>query len=100
LTGNPDQPQVQLYLAEALHESGGGVDAAPHYQRYLESLTRGNAPPPPAVVAAIVLKFGDALELSGQAEAAHTQFDLAARIAKQAGAAEVEAQARLRLERR
>lgn len=103
LQEDPAEPQVQLYLAEALHESGRGADAAPHYQRYLEALTRGEAQPPsPEVVAAIVLKFGDALELAGRPDDARTQFALAVKIATQAGAgaAEVEAQAQLRLHRR
>jgi tetratricopeptide (TPR) repeat protein len=101
LRANADQPQVHLYLAEAFHESGHVGDAAPHYQQYLEALTRGQAlQPAPDVVAAIVLKFGDALEQSGHLDDARTQFDLAARIARQAGAAELEAQARVRLERR
>lgn len=96
-----NQPSVQLYLAEALHESGRAADAALHYRQYLEAVTRGQiTTPAPEVVAAVVLKFGDALEQAGQAADARTQFDLAARIAKQAGASEVEAQARLRLERR
>lgn len=95
----PDQPQVHLYLAEALHEQGRPADAVPHYQAFLESLTRNPiaAELQRHVVANVILKFGDALDASGRPADARTQFDLAARVAKQQGLREIEDAARQRL---
>ncbi len=98
---NPDQPQVQLYAAEALHERGRAAESIPHYRAYLESLLRSPvaAQSQRSVVAAVVLKFGDALEQTGNASDARAQFDLAARMAKQSGERDIETAARERLRR-
>jgi hypothetical protein len=98
---NRDQPQVHLYLAEALHEQGKSAEAVPHYQAFLESLTRNPAAAKGQrdVVATVILKFGDALEQAGRHGDAREQFTLAARIAGQQGRADVEAAARQRLAR-
>jgi hypothetical protein len=93
------QPQVHLYLAEALQERGRASDAVPHYQVFLESLTRdaADARQQAGVVAAVVLKFGDALEQSGRVDDARAQFGLAARIARQQGQRDIEEAAQQRL---
>jgi hypothetical protein len=98
---DPDQPQVHLYVAEALHESGRPADAIVHYQAFLESLTRNPtaAQVQRHLVAAAVLKFGDALEASGRGADARLQFDLAAKLARQDGQRDVEDAARQRMSR-
>ena len=45
----------------------------------------------------VVLKFGDALSRSGQPDAARSQFELAAAMAKRTGLADLEPAARERL---
>jgi hypothetical protein len=90
---------VHLYLAEALQEEGHAPDAVPHYQAFLESLTRDPAAAETqrTVVAAVILKFGDALEQAGRRDDARRQFELALRIAGQQRQADIEAAARQRL---
>ncbi len=84
---DPSQRRVHLYLAERLDARGAGRDALPHYQRYLELVTRAAAAdrPDPREVVAVVVKFGDALARDGQAGVARTQYDLAIRMAGQTG---------------
>ena len=84
---DPSQRRVHLYLAERLDARGAGRDALPHYQRYLELVTRAAAAdrPDPREVVAVVVKFGDALARDGQAGVARTQYNLAIRMAGQTG---------------
>ena len=53
--------------------------------------------PDPAKVIPVVVKFGDALSRSGQPDAARSQFELAATMARQTGLADLERLARARL---
>jgi hypothetical protein len=95
---NPAQPPVQLYLAEALHEQGRAADAVPHYQAFLESLLAvpDSARRNPETAARVILKFGDALEQSGRAADARSQFELATAIADRAGLSDLASEARAR----
>ena len=88
---DPSQRRVHLYLAERLDTRGAPRDALPHYQRYLELVTRAAADdrPDPREVVAVVVKFGDALARDGQAGVARTQYDLAIRMAGQTGLTEL-----------
>jgi len=88
---DPSQRRVHLYLAERLDTRGAPRDALPHYQRYLELVTRAAADdrPDPREVVAVVVKFGDALARDGQAGIARTQYDLAIRMAGQTGLTEL-----------
>lgn len=97
----PNQSTLHLYLAEALHETGQAAEAAPHYQAYLESLTRDPAAARDKrdTIAPIVLKFADALAQAGRTSDATMQYELAARIASQTGQNEIQAAAQQRLGR-
>lgn len=96
LARDPSLAPVHLHLAELLDQSGRAADALPHYQRHLELVVeqRERTLAPPRQVALVVLKFGDALARTGRRDLAAAQYDLAARIARQAGLADVEALAR------
>ncbi len=75
LAADYSQFRVHLYLAELLNARGRAADAVPHYQAYLEQVTRA-APsqrPSPGDVVPAVIKFGDALAASGRARAAAAQ---------------------------
>jgi tetratricopeptide (TPR) repeat protein len=87
---------VHLYLAELLDARGETAGALPHYQRYLELVTRSAADvrPLPREVVPVVVKFADALARHGDKDAAVLQYDLAIRMARQTGLADVEALAR------
>lgn len=97
VTQNPNLREVHLYLAELIDASGRTRDALPHYERYLELLTQQSSasnPPDPRQTALVLVKFADGLSSTGQANAAKTQYELAARIAQQAGLSDVETLAR------
>jgi tetratricopeptide (TPR) repeat protein len=97
LTEDPTLRDVHLYLAELLDATGRTAAALPHYQRYLELLAQADASasrPDPRQAALVVIKFADALTRTGQRDAAASQYDLAARIAHQAGLSDVESMAR------
>jgi Tfp pilus assembly protein PilF len=97
LTLDTNQRDVHLYLAELIDATGRAADALPHYQRYLELLAQQppDAPrPDPRQTALVIVKFADALTRTGQQDPARSQYDLATRIAHQAGLADVEALAR------
>jgi Tfp pilus assembly protein PilF len=88
---------VHLYLAELIDATGRPQDALPHYQQYLQLVAQQSspdAPPDPRQTARVVIKFADALATTGQTDAATSQYDLAERIARQAGLSDVEALAR------
>ena len=90
---------VHLYLAELLDDAGRVADALPHYRAYLELVVQQQSerrPDPPVVIGAI-LKFGDALSRDGKPAEAKTQFELAATMARQTGAKELEQAAQKRL---
>jgi tetratricopeptide (TPR) repeat protein len=90
---------VELYLAELIDDANRAGEAVPHYRRYLElvaSAPPASPRPKPRQVALVVLKFGDALGRAGQPESAASQYDLAARIARQHGLGDIETQARAR----
>jgi tetratricopeptide (TPR) repeat protein len=94
---------VHLYLAELLDGSTRTAEALPHYQRHLELVARETTANPSAAsrqaaerTALVVIKFGDALGRTNQADLAASQYDLAATIARQAGLTEIEALARER----
>ena len=95
----PSAAHVHLYLAELLDEDHRAGDALPHYRRYLELVVeqRQAARPDPRVVIPIILKFGDALALTGETASARTQYELAARMAEQTGLPEFATTARQRL---
>jgi hypothetical protein len=95
----PGLTHVQLYLAELLDELDRAADAAKHYRAYLEQVVEQGrkTSPDPATVIPVVMKFGDALSRSGQADAARSQFELAAAMAKRTGLADLEQAARGRL---
>ncbi len=95
----PSAAHVQLYLAELLDEANRTAEALPHYRAYLELVVeqRVTARPDPRVVIPAILKFGDALTLTGETAAARTQYDLAARMAEQTALPEFAAEARKRL---
>ncbi|MBY0496116.1 MAG: tetratricopeptide repeat protein [Cyanobacteria bacterium] len=99
LSLNPSQPVVQLYLAEALHELRRPAEAIPLYRAYLESVTadRERAQAHPDELVTVILKFGDALLLADRKADARTQYELAGEIARQTRLAELEQQAKLRL---
>lgn len=86
-------PSVHLYLAELLDARADTAGALPHYQRYLELVTTtpAEARPLPGEVVPVVLKFADALARHGDRDAALSQYDLAIRMARQTGLADVEA---------
>jgi tetratricopeptide (TPR) repeat protein len=97
ITLDKTQRDVHLYLAELIDATGRVADALPHYRRYLEMLADQpiDAPKPDArQTTLVIIKFADALTRAGQRDAATPQYDLAARIAHQAGLADVEAMAR------
>ena len=100
LSINPDQPQVQLYVAEGLHELARPAEAVPHYRAYLEALMRDGqrAQENPRDAIAVIIKFGDALASSGREADARTQFELAAAIAQRTGLRDLAAQAQSRLD--
>lgn len=95
---------VHLYLAELLDAGQRSAEALPHYQRHLELIARAAAEdgassgshPSPERTALVVIKFGDALARANQPEQAASQYDLAERIARQTGLAELEKLARAR----
>ena len=94
----PSLREVHLYLAERLDARGALSEALVHYRRYLE-LTVGGEPanrPPAFEVAPVVLKFADALARQGDRTAALSQYDLAARIARQNGLSDIERMAQER----
>ncbi|MGE0123295.1 MAG: hypothetical protein AB7U25_10190 [Vicinamibacterales bacterium] len=95
---DPGLTVVQLYLAELFDEQGRATAAAGRYRRWLERVAAGapDAPRDAAVVAPVVLKFGDALLRAGHPDEARTQFALAASIARRAGLADLERAARER----
>jgi tetratricopeptide (TPR) repeat protein len=99
LSITPSAAHVHLYLAELLDEANHAGDALPHYRTYLELIVeqRQVARPDPRVVIPIILKFGDALALTGDTASARTQYELAARMAEQTGLPEFAAAARQRL---
>ena len=53
--------------------------------------------PDPTVVIGAILRFGDALSRTGQPAEAKTQFELAAKMARQTGAKDLEQIAQRRL---
>jgi tetratricopeptide (TPR) repeat protein len=99
LSLDPAQPLVHLYLAEALHELQRPADAIPHYRAYLEVMAAdpGQAREHPDQLVAVILKFGDALALTGHVAEARTQFELASRIAQRTQLPDLEQQAKRRL---
>jgi tetratricopeptide (TPR) repeat protein len=95
------QRQVHLYLAELLDGSGRTGESLPHYQRYLELVARATQDDPSSAsrasaqrTALVVIKFGDALTRANQPELAASQYDLAERIARQTGLADIASLAR------
>jgi hypothetical protein len=90
---------VHLYLAELLDNAGRVADALPHYREYLELVVQQQSVsrPDPSVVIGAVLRFGDALSRSAKPAEAKTQFELAAKMARQTGAKELEQIAQRRL---
>jgi len=96
---DPGLTHVQLYLAELFDEQGRADDAARGYRAWLERVVArsGTAPPEPAAVVAVVLKFGDALARGGHAAEARTQFELAEKMATRARLADLAEAARERL---
>jgi hypothetical protein len=96
------QRHVHLYLAELLDGAARTADALPHYQRHLELVARAAEDPSPASrpsperTAIVIIKFGDALARTNQPELAASQYELAERIARQTGLAEIESLARER----
>jgi tetratricopeptide (TPR) repeat protein len=103
------QRHVHLYLAELLDGGARSAESLPHYQRYLElvaraanngdasSESRPSAERPSAErTAIVVIKFGDALVRANQPELAASQYELAERIARQTGLADIESMARER----
>ncbi len=99
LVQDPDLSHVHLYLAELLDEQDRSADAARHYRAYLERVVEQGrrTSPDPATVIPVVVKFGEALSRSGQPDAARSQFELAAAMAKRTGLADLEQAARERL---
>ena len=100
------QRHVHLYLAELLDGGARTAESLPHYQRYLELVARAANDDPSSAsrqsaerTAVVVIKFGDALTRANQAELAASQYELAERIARQAGLAEIESLARERRSR-
>jgi tetratricopeptide (TPR) repeat protein len=94
LTQDPNLRDVHLYLAELTDATGRPREALPHYERYLQLVADQSTPasPPDAKQTALVLvKFANALSSTGQTDAAKSQYELASRIAKQAGLGDVEA---------
>jgi hypothetical protein len=93
LEQDPSLLNVHLYLAELLDQGGRTADALPHYRMYLELVVHHGTAigPAPREVVAVVLKFADALAHQGQRDIALTQYDLAARMARQTGLIDVEA---------
>jgi len=94
---------VHLYLAELLDNGPRTSEALPHYQRYLELTAQAANDDPSAAsrasaeqTALIVIKFGDALARTKQPDLASSQYELAERIARQTGLAEIESLARQR----
>ena len=96
---------MHLYLAELLDgASARTAEALPHYQRYLElrGARRERRPIAPRRAslaertALVVIKFGDALARTNQPQLAASQYELAERIARQTGLAEIESLARER----
>jgi hypothetical protein len=96
---DPAMAHVQRYLAELHDEQGQAVAAARHYRLYLELVVdqRARIRPDPRVVIPAILRFGDALERTGDAAEARGQFELAVRMARQTGLRDLEALARARL---
>jgi tetratricopeptide (TPR) repeat protein len=97
------QRQVHLYLAELLDGNARTAESLPHYQRYLELVVRAADDDPSLAssqsaqrTAIVVIKFGDALTRANRPEDAASQYDLAERIARQAGLADIESLARER----
>ena len=99
LAADDSQFRVHLYLAELLNARGRTADAVPHYEAYLEQVTRATADqrPAPGEVVPAVIKFADALAANGRASDAAAQYDVAARMAHQTGLADLERVARERL---
>ena len=99
LAVNGSQFRVHLYLAELLNARGRSADALPHYQAYLEQVTTTSldARPAPGEIVPAVIKFADALAANGRTAAAATQYDVAARMARQTGLVDLERIARQRL---
>jgi hypothetical protein len=97
---SPSAARVHLYLAELLDETKGAAAALPHYRAYLELVVeqRQRVRPEPQTVVPAILKFGDALSATGDAVAARTQYELAARMADQTRLTELAATARQRLD--
>ena len=95
----PSHALVRLYLAEMLHEANRIAEALPHYRGYLELVVEQQraARPDPRIVIPTILKFGDALALTGESASARTQYELAERMAAQTGMTELAAEARQRL---
>jgi tetratricopeptide (TPR) repeat protein len=94
----PSAAHLRLYLAELLHEANRAAEALPHYRAYLELVVeQRQARPDPRVVVPTILKFGDALAVTGETASARTQYELAARMAEQTRQPELAADARKRL---
>lgn len=88
----PADLRLRLYLAELLLRQGEAAEAVLHYRAYLDGVvaTGGPASHEPATVARAVFNFGEALAATGHHAEARAQFELAQRLAHQAGIADVE----------
>lgn len=91
----PGASHVHLYLAELYDERDRPSDAARAYRAFLGLVAAQRSPAQTdvATVARVVDRFAKALERSGEPRAARTQFELAARLARQAGLPELAASA-------
>ena len=96
---DPSLAHVHLYLAELLDNGGRVAEALPLYRQYLELTVQQQSArrPDPAVVIGAILRFGDALSRTAQPAEARMQFELAARMARQTGARDLEQAAQGRL---
>lgn len=80
---DPHQLNAHLYLAELLSSQGRPELAVPHYERYLEAITKVEPAmkPPPKVVVTALLHMADCLVSLQRGDAALRVYDSAEQIA-------------------
>jgi tetratricopeptide (TPR) repeat protein len=89
---DPSLPEAHLYLAAQLDAGGKPAQAIAQYGQYLELVAKQGAQkrPPASQLIAVALKLADCQARTDHPDAALQSFELARRIAVEAGAAQLE----------